>query len=182
MIRTERLLLRPWRDEDIAPFAAMNADPAVMRYFGATRDRAESEAAVQRIRAHHARHGFGLWAVELPGQAGFIGQIGLVQVPEALPCAPAVEVGWRLAQPFWGRGYATEAARASLADGFTRCGLAEIVSFTAVPNAPSRAVMQKLGMTRDPAGDFDHPALPEGHALRRHVLYRLHRHTWSGEK
>jgi ribosomal-protein-alanine N-acetyltransferase len=175
MMRTERLLLRRWRPSDLAPFAALNADPRVMRYFPTTLSRAESDAFAEQIEAHFAEHGFGLWAVEVPDLAPFIGFVGLSVPRFEASFTPCVEVGWRIAAEHWGRGYAPEAARTALAFGFETLGLREILSFTTVVNAPSRRVMEKLGMTHDPSDDFDHPALPEGHALRRHVLYRLSR-------
>jgi len=171
-LRTDRLLLRAWRDEDVAPFALMNADAEVMRYFPAPLNAAETVAMIARIRAGFAANGMGLWALELPGEAGFIGYAGLWPVTFDAPFAPAVEVGWRLARPFWGRGLATEAARAAMADGYARLRLAEIVSFTVPANLRSIAVMERLGMRRDVAGDFEYPNLPVGHALRAHVLYR----------
>ncbi len=174
-LQTPRLLLRPWRDEDLAPFAAMNADPRVMEFFPKPLDRAESDAAVARIREHFARHGFGLWAVEVPGVAGFIGFVGLVMQRFEAHFTPCVEIGWRLAVEHWGRGYATEAARAALDFGFANLDFDEIVSFTTPANVRSRAVMERIGMTRSPEDDFDHPVLPEGHPLRRHVLYRAKR-------
>ncbi len=174
-LRTARLLLRDWREADLDPFAAMNADPEVMEFFPRPLERAESEAAVARIREHLASQGFGLWAVEVPGVAGFIGFVGLAIPRFEAPFTPCVEIGWRLARAYWGRGYATEAALAALDHGFRERGLDEIVSFTAVENRRSRAVMERIGMTRSPDDDFDHPALPEGHPLRRHVLYRVRR-------
>lgn len=153
----------------------MNADPVVMEHYPSTLTRAESDGFVDRIEAHFEDHGWGLWAVEAPGVAPFVGYVGLWPAPATAPFAPAVEVGWRLAAAFWGRGYAPEAARAAVADGFERLGLVEIVSFTAVVNVRSQRVMEKLGMQRDPAGDFDHPALPVDSPLCRHVLYRLSR-------
>jgi RimJ/RimL family protein N-acetyltransferase len=171
-IRTTRLRLRGWRDEDLAPFAAMNADPAVMEFFPRPLDRAESDAAVARIREHFARHGFGLWAVEVPGVADFIGFVGLAVPRFEAHFTACVEIGWRLARAHWGRGYATEAARAALDFGFRDLALKEIVSFTVPANLRSRAVMERIGMTRSPDDDFDHPGLPEGNPLRRHVLYR----------
>ena len=174
-LRTERLLLRAWRDEDLAPFAALNADPAVMEYFPAVLSRPESDAAAAHIRAELAERGFGLWAVEAPGVAPFIGFTGLAVPRFEAHFTPCVEMGWRLARAHWGRGYAPEAARAALAHGFGALGLDEIVSFTVVGNARSRRVMEKLGMTHAPADDFDHPSLPPGHRLRRHVLYRIRR-------
>jgi RimJ/RimL family protein N-acetyltransferase len=154
----------------------MSADPDVMQYLPPFADRAAMDASVSRRRRHHEEHGFGYWAVELPGEAVFIGTVGLSRVPsQSLPFAPAVEIGWRLARPYWGKGYAHEAARATLDDGFGRLGLDEIVSFTVPGNGRSWRVMERLGMTRDPADDFDHPRLPPGHPLRRHILYRIWR-------
>ena len=173
VLRTGRLILRPWRDEDLAPFAAMNADPTVMRYFPSTLDRAESDAMVGRVRLHFATRGFGLWAVEVPGVTPFAGFVGLSVPRFEAPFMPCVEIGWRLAPECWGKGYATEAAKASLAFGFETLKLAEIVSFTVVANAPSRRVMERLGMHHEPADDFDHPSIAAGDPLRRHVLYRL---------
>ena len=169
----DRVRLRRWREEDRAPFAAMNANGRVMEFFPKPLDRAESDALVDRIEAHFGRHDFGLWAVEVPGVEPFIGFTGLSTATFEAPFTPCVEVGWRLAVGQWGHGYATEAARLALAHGFGPIGLREIVSFTAAGNRRSRAVMERLGMARDPADDFDHPSLPERHALRRHVLYRL---------
>jgi RimJ/RimL family protein N-acetyltransferase len=174
-IRTDRLLLRPWRESDLAPFAALNADPAVMEFMARPLDRAESDAFFARIMAHFDRHGFGFWAVEAPGAAGFVGLVGLAIPAFEAHFTPCVEVGWRLARDYWGNGYATEAARASLRYGFEQLGLREIVAFTVPANARSRAVMERAGMSRKAEDDFDHPALPEGHPLRRHVLYRIGR-------
>lgn len=175
-LRTERLLLRRWRPEDRVPFAAMNADSEVMEHFPAALTRAESDAFVDRIEAGFAAHGFGLWALEVapPGElAGeFIGFTGLSVPSFEARFTPAVEVGWRLARPAWGHGYASEAARRALSAAFGEYGLPEAVSFTSVTNERSQAVMRRIGMTHDPADDFDHPRLPSGHRLRRHVLYR----------
>src|SRR4051812_35360969 len=151
----------------------MNADPRVMEFFVARHDRAASDAMIDRIEAHFDAHGFGLWAVEVPGVAPFIGFTGLAVARFEAPFTPCVEIGWRLAAAHWGQGYAAEAARLALAYGFESAGLAEILSFTAVDNGRSRTVMERLGMQRDPVEDFDHPLVPEGHPLRRHVLYRL---------
>jgi RimJ/RimL family protein N-acetyltransferase len=151
----------------------MNADPEVMECLPRTLSTAQSDALIERIEAGFQANAYGLWAVELPGEAPFIGFVGLARVEFDVFFAPAVEVGWRLARPFWGRGLASEAARAALAFGFEQCGLAEVVSFTVEGNARSRAVMERLGMRRDPREDFDHPLLAEGDPLRRHVLYRL---------
>ena len=174
-LRTERLLLRPWRASDRPAFAQINADSRVVECLPGVMTRDESDAMVDRIEAHIERHGFGLWAVEVPGQVEFIGFIGLAIPTFEAPFTPCVEIGWRLDADHWGRGYASEGARAALAFGFASLGLDEIVSFTVPHNLRSRRVMEKIGMTRDQAGDFDHPRLPEGHTLRQHVLYRLKR-------
>ena len=173
MIRTERLLLRQWRDDDLDAFAALNADPEVMRHFPRTLSRAESETLVARQRTLIAERGWGLWAVEAP--EGFIGFVGLSEPRFEAHFTPAVEVGWRLARHGWWKGYATEAARAVTAYAFGELGLEELVSFTFVGNERSRGVMERLGMTHDPADDFEHPLLPEDDPLRHHVLYRLRR-------
>ena len=178
-VRTARLLLRRWREEDREPFARLNADPEVMRWFPAPLGREECDALVDRCEQEFEEHGFGSWAVEVVGGEPFVGLVGLHVASFAAHFTPAVEVGWRLVRSAWGRGYATEAARAALAFGFERAGLEEIVSFTVPGNGPSRAVMERLGMARDPADDFDHPAIAAGHPLRRHVLYRLRRCAWS---
>jgi RimJ/RimL family protein N-acetyltransferase len=175
-LRTPRLLLREWRDEDAEPFAAMSFDPTVMEYLLPFSDRAASDAWIERMRRHNDEHGFAYWAVELPGTAGLIGAIGLSCVRTLpVPFAPAVEIGWRLALAHWGQGYASEAAQATIDDGFGRLHLDEIVAFTVLTNQRSRRVMERLGMIRDPSEDFDHPAFPEGHPLRRHVLYCIRR-------
>lgn len=173
MIRTERLLLRQWRDEDLEPFAALNADAEVMEYFPALLTRAESDAAAEGNGRQIDEHGWGLWAVERLDTSEFIGFTGLWQVPSDYPFVPAVEVGWRLARSHWGVGFATEGARAAVEFGFGTLGLDEIVSMTAVGNLRSRRVMEKLGMTHNPADDFDHPRIPGGSPLQPHVLYRL---------
>ena len=170
---TDRLRLRQWVDADRAPFAALNADPEVMRYFPAPLDEGESNALVDRIARHISEHTFGLWAVETRDRQRFIGFVGLASATFDAPFNPSTEVGWRLARQAWGQGFATEAATAAIADGFDRLGLDEIVSFTAEINQPSRRVMERLGMQRDPTEDFDHPNVPVGDPLRRHVLYRL---------
>ena len=177
-LRTERLVLRPWRDADRAPFAALNADPEVMRYFPAPLTRGESDAMVDAITENFSTRGWGLWAVEVVDGPAFVGFIGL-NVPgfEAV-FTPCVEVGWRLAKEHWNQGYASEGARAALRYGFEVVGLDQILSWTATTNAPSQAVMQRIGMTHDPGDDFDHPRMPEGHPLRRHVLYRMPRARW----
>ncbi len=175
-LATERLLLRCWRDEDLEPFANMNADPEVMRHFPAPLTRDESNQLAERIRQGFADNGFGLWAVEVKGGAAFIGFIGLAIPTFDAHFTPCVEVGWRLAADYWGNGFAPEGARAVLEFGFRQ--LDEIVSLTAVQNLPSRRVMEKIGMTHDPSDDFDHPSLPKGHRLERHVLYRVRQDSW----
>lgn len=171
---TPRLVLAPWTERDLAPFAALNADPAVMRFFPATLSSEDSDALVSRLHGIWAEHGYGFSAVRRREDDAFIGMVGIQKVLNpAYPFAPAVEVGWRLAKAFWRQGYAAEAARAALAHGFDVLDLPEIVAFTTVTNLPSQAVMASLGMTRDPADDFLHPLLPEDHPLRPHVLYRL---------
>ncbi len=175
---TERLVLRAWRASDRAPFAAMGADARVMRFLGPLLSREASDALVDRFIAHFAERGFGPWAVEAPGVAGFIGFVGLGVPRFEAPFTPCVEVAWRLDAAHWGRGYATEAARAALRFGFETLALGEIVSFTTRENRGSRAVMERLGMTRDARDDFDHPALGAGDPLRPHVLYRLARDAW----
>jgi RimJ/RimL family protein N-acetyltransferase len=175
IIETARLRLRPWCDADLEPFAALNADPRVMEFFPSRLSREQSDAVATRIRNHFEQRGFGLWAVEVPELAPFIGFVGLSIPSFEAHFTPCVEVGWRLAHEHWGRGYASEAATAALDFGFRELGLDEIVSFTTTTNQRSRCVMERIGMTRAPEDDFDHPALAEGHALRRHVLYRISR-------
>ena len=171
-IRTLRLILRPWRPSDLPPYAALNADPDVLRWYPSTMTREQSDAQAAFLQLHIERHGFGFWAVEAPGVAPFIGFVGLEHLDFPAPFAPAVEIGWRLAREHWGRGYATEAAKAALRDGFGRLGLSEIVSYAVLGNAASFRVMKRIGMTRDRDGDFDLP-LPEGSPLRRAALYRI---------
>ncbi|WP_237060256.1 GNAT family N-acetyltransferase [Microbulbifer sediminum] len=172
-LTTERLLLRQWREDDRIPFAELNADPRVMEFFPAPRSRAESDATQDRLHAHIDRHGWGFWAVETRASGTFIGFVGLNSLAPDLPFAPGVEIGWRLAFPHWGRGYASEAARAALDFGFGTLGLDWICAFTPLDNRRSEQVMRRLQMV--PAGHFDHPAVPSGHPLRRHLLYRLGR-------
>ena len=176
---SDRMLVRPWQPADLDAFARMNADPRVMRYFPETLSAKQSTAFAQRIAAHFEEYGFGLWAVELVDLAPFAGFVGLNRPRFQSRFTPCVEIGWRLASAYWRRGYATEAAQAVVRHGFTRLDLREIVSFTVPHNRASRRVMEKLGMQHDPAEDFDHPALPAGHPLQRHVLYRLTRSNWD---
>ncbi len=174
-LRTDRLRLRRWLPADRGPFAQLNADPRVVEFLPAPLSRAESDARVDRIEDHFQQHGFGLWAVEIPGVTSFAGFIGLCIPRFEAAFTPCVEVGWRLDAAYWNRGYATEGARAALDFGFRWLQLQEIVSFTVPLNVRSRRVMEKLGMTHSPDDDFDHPLLAEGHPLRRHVLYRVRR-------
>jgi RimJ/RimL family protein N-acetyltransferase len=174
-LRTSRLILREWRPEDLDAYAALNADPEVMRYFPQTYSREESAEQMARMAQHQAVNGFTFWAAELPGEAPFIGFIGLARPTFQAHFVPCVEIGWRLARPYWGRGLATEGAKAALSFGFNTVGAEEIVALTTVSNQRSRAVMVRLGMGFSPDDDFDHPRVPEGSPLRRHVLYRLKR-------
>jgi ribosomal-protein-alanine N-acetyltransferase len=171
MIETSRLILRPWRQSDLPLFAEQNADPVVMRFLSGVLTREQSDAYVASAERHLAEHGFGKWAVEAPGVAPFIGAVGLSWVKFTAAFTPVVEVAWRLHRQYWGHGYATEAARAAIEDGFTRVGLPEVVALTALDNRASMRVMERLGMTR--TIEFDHPLVPEGNPLRRHILYRL---------
>jgi RimJ/RimL family protein N-acetyltransferase len=174
-LRTDRLYLRRWRASDRAPFARLNCDPRVVEFLPAALTSDQSNAVADRIEAHFERHGFAQWAVEIPGITPFAGFIGLSIPRFKAPFTPCVEVGWRLDADYWNRGYATEGARAALAFGFEWLQLEEIVSFTVPANVRSRRVMEKIGMTHSLGDEFDHPLLPEGHPLRRHVLYRLRR-------
>ena len=179
MLETERLILRPWRAGDLEPFAAMGRDPEVMAHFPSLLSREQSVEVMARVAGHIEREGYGFWAVEVRGGPAFAGFCGIAAVPFEAPFTPAVEIGWRFARAAWGHGYATEAARAALAHGFGTLGLREIVAFLVPSNARSEAVCRRLGMTRDPSGDFDHPRIPEGaisvggFAQRRHILYRI---------
>lgn len=174
-IRTPRLMLRSWRETDLPAYAALNADAEVRRWFPGTLTREDSDAQAAKLQSHITARGFGFWAVEAPGVAPFIGFVGLQHVSFAAPFTPAIETGWRLAREYWGNGYATEAARAALAHGLGPLALPAIVAFTVPGNTASRRVMERIGMQHDPAGDFDHPGVPEGDPLRRLVLYRAAR-------
>jgi RimJ/RimL family protein N-acetyltransferase len=179
---TERLILRAFRDRDREPFARMNADPRVMEHFPEVLSREQSDALVDRIGQRWEEDGIGLWALELRADGGFIGFTGITPPRFEADFTPAFEVGWRLAVDAWGQGYATEAARAALRFGFENRGLDEILSWTVPANVRSRAVMERLGMTHDPADDFDHPLIAVGSPLRRHVLYRLARVDWLAQR
>jgi 3-dehydroquinate dehydratase/shikimate dehydrogenase len=178
IIQTKRLILRPWEEKDLESFAKLNADPRVMEFFPGLLSAEESNQLAKKIRTAMDQQGWGFWAASIPGVADFIGFIGLAQVNFVADFAPAVEVGWRLAYDYWGKGYATEGAQAALDYGFDTLNLKEIVSFTAVQNSRSRKVMEKIGMHHIEQEDFDHPKLPEGHPLKRHVLYRLEANEW----
>jgi RimJ/RimL family protein N-acetyltransferase len=182
MIETERLRLRPWEARDRAPFAALNGDPEVMRYFPKPLTRAESDALIGRLEARWASDGFSFGVAERRTDAAFLGMVGLARVQFALPETPAgaIEVGWRLARAHWGQGYATEAARAWLDWGFATLAPDEIVAFAVPHNRPSQAVMRRLGMRPDPARSFQHPKLDEGHPLRLHRLFAIARDAWAG--
>ncbi len=175
---TERLRLRQWRDSDRAPFFTLAADPQVMEFLLPLPTRADSDAAIERARGLIASNGWGFWAVEHKASGEFAGFTGLNAPMASLPFSPCVEIGWRFARKWWGQGLAGEAARGALQVGFDHLGLDEIVAFTAVGNLRSAAVMERIGMHEDVAGAFDHPAVPEGHALVRHRLYRISRAAW----
>ncbi len=184
-LHTDRLLLRRWREADREPFAAMGTDPAVMRFFPALLTRSESDALAARADSLFEQHGYGLWALEHASSGEFIGFTGLAPMPAGVPGSGGVEVGWRLAREFWGQGFATEAARAALRFAFGQPGLGlgevlggvlgevlgEVHSITAVINLPSRAVMERLGMTL--IDEFEHPRVALGSPLRPHVHYRI---------
>jgi ribosomal-protein-alanine N-acetyltransferase len=173
MLQTERLILRRWQDSDREPFAEMNADPRVMEFFSDVLTREESDRLIESIESHFDNRGFGLFATELKAEQKLIGFIGLHVASFQAHFTPCVEIGWRIAAPYWGKGLATEGSREVIRYAFEWLRLESLVSFTVPENVASRRLMEKLGMTHDPAEDFDHPKLPEGHRLRRHVLYRL---------
>lgn len=177
-LETPRLLLRPWKDSDLDPFAALNADPDVMEFFPKLMTREETSAMVERIKARYAEDSFCFWAAEEKETGNFIGFIGLGRPSFEAHFMPCVEIGWRLARPYWGKGYAPEGAREVLRDGFERSNLNEILALTAVLNTKSIRVMEKISMHHDPADDFLHPALEDGHYLKPHVLYRITQKEW----
>ncbi|SIS04298.1 Protein N-acetyltransferase, RimJ/RimL family [Aquipseudomonas alcaligenes] len=179
-LSSERLILRPWREDDLDALAQLCADPEVMAHFPVPLDRAGSAELLGKLMAHQAEHGFTFWALECRDTAGVIGLAGLARVGFVAPFVPAVEIGWRLARPYWGLGYALEAARRALQFAFEDLQLDEVVSFTVPANQRSWGLMQRLGMRRDAAGDFEHPNLPVGHPLRPHWLYRISREAWHG--
>lgn len=178
-LRTERLILRPWTVADRAPFAAMNADPEVRRFFPSLQTRAESDASADFLASQFERTPYGPWAVEVPGKVAFAGFVGLWQPPPDVRPHGPVEIGWRLARDCWGKGYATEAARAALDFVFREQFLDAVVAFVVPANIASRSLMDRIGLREDSAAAFDHPRVPEGHALRRHLLYRGARMDWA---
>lgn len=175
MIATDRLIIRPWRDSDRAAFAAMGRDPQVMRFLGPLQSREECDQAIDRMMAMQTALGMCFWAVERRDDAAFIGFCGLKPGPVDTPLADGIEIGWRLAQVYWGQGYAREAAQASLDWGWTNLDCLAISAITVMANSASWGLMERLGMQRVPDGDFDHPSLPEGHPLRRHIRYTIAR-------
>lgn len=178
-LRGPRVLLRPWRTDDLAAFAQLNADPAVMEYFPSVLDTEQSDDLAKRIQAGFENNGFGFWALEIPSVLPFAGFVGLsVPGSAGLPFMPTVEIGWRLCQQAWGKGYASEAARVVLAHAFTALKLPEVVAFTTLTNQRSQAVMQRIGLSYAEGEDFMHPALPADHPLRHHVLYRVRYEDW----
>ena len=181
-LRTPRLVLRRWTEADQEPFARINADPRVTEYLPGALTRAQSDAMIERIEAIFEEHGFGFWAIDVIDGPTCIGCAGLAVPRFEAHFMPAVEIGWRLAPEYWGSGYATEAAQEALRFGFEEAGLDEIVAFTVPANTRSQSVMERIGMTHDPADDFDHPSLPAGHPLRRHMLYRIDRERWQCEE
>lgn len=181
-IQTDRLILRSWKEEDLKPFAELNADPHVMEYFPAILSKVESDQMVKRMQAKIEERGWGLWAVSKIETQSFIGFIGFNDVDQStlpVPFTPAVEIGWRLGFSHWGKGYATEGATACLKHGFQILGLDEIVSFTAKENTRSRRVMERIGLHHNLKDDFDHPKVQEGDRLKKHVLYRLNHSEWK---
>lgn len=176
-LRTERLLLRQWCDKDFAGFAELNADPDVMEFYPDLLSRQESNAAAEKFKFLIAQNGWGFWAVELRHDQSFIGLVGLHKPIYELPFSPCVEIGWRLASAFWGRGYATEAGRACLDFAFAQLDLSEVFGFTSVSNMKSRAVMERLNMANIGA-NFDHPIIPDDSPLREHVVYKINKQQW----
>ncbi|MGD9738727.1 MAG: GNAT family N-acetyltransferase [Bauldia sp.] len=181
-ILTERLILRDWRPEDRPAFAAMNADPRVMHFLRGPMSAADADSMIDRFTAEIVREGLGIFAVEEAVSGRLVGMIGLHRIRPSIPIAPAVEVAWRLAADTWGQGYASEGARACLAFGFDEIGLPEIVAYATAPHAASRRVMEKIGLRRSAADDFDHPELPMDDPFRRHVVYRLRAEDWRGDQ
>ena len=178
MLQTERLILRPWTDDDLTAFAKISGDPEVMEFYPQPLTKEQSHSMGSRVQSRLDERGWGFWAVELPNQKKFIGFVGLHIPKDSLPCSPCVEIGWRLAKEYWGRGYATEAANESLRYAFTELNLTEVVSFTTLANLPSQAVMQKIGMS-DTGNNFMHPDIGTAHPQCEHVLYKISRKEWQ---
>ena len=182
MLETERLILRQWRNDDYIPYAKLNADPSVMRFFPSTLSEQESNEQADRIKSLINNNGYGFWAVELKSCGKFIGFVGLHKQDEhsGIPNSPLIEIGWRLSTEYWGLGYAPEAAKVALAFAFEKLSLREVYAFTALPNEPSQRVMTKIGMDNINQ-DFNHPKLPPGHVLERHCLYKITKEQWLGK-
>lgn len=178
-IKTKRLLLRQWKESDLDPFAQLNADPCVMEFFPSVKTFEESSKEYEAILEHFKKHGYGWWAVSAINHSDFIGFIGLRYIDFPAAFTPAIEIAWRLSHKYWGKGYATEGANASLQYGFEILNFPEIISFTSIINIRSQAVMKRIGMHHDPKDDFDHPKLPKEDRLSRHVLYRLKASNWQ---
>lgn len=178
ILQTKRLILRPWKESDLAPFAEINSDPKVMEFYPAPLTRAQSDEYAEKIQRESLERGYGFWAVEVPKVSSFIGFVGLNYWNLEASFAPCIDVGWRLASPYWGYGYATEAAREALRYGFEEVDLSEIVSMATIGNARSHLVMERLGMKHNPSENFHHPKLPGNHPLSLRVLYRLSRSDW----
>lgn len=178
IIQTDRLILRQWKETDLEPFAQLNADPRVMEHFPSIKTFEESSQEYEAILEHFKKHGYGWWAVSEKNKTHFIGFIGLRYIDFPASFTPAIEIAWRLAYDYWGRGYATEGALGSLKYGFEVLQVPEIISFTSIPNTRSQAIMKRIGMQHDPQHDFDHPKLPKGHKLSRHVFYRIGINAW----
>lgn len=178
-LHTARLHLRNWQPADLVTFAELNADPQVMQFFPDRLDRQQSDALAARIQRHTEQYGFGVWVLESHEQPGLIGILGLQHVLFDSAFSPAVEIAWRLLPAYWHQGLATEAAQAALRFAFEQLALPQVLAFTVPANQPSQALMQRLGMQRDPAEDFLHPLLPKNHPLRPHVLYRIDRANWQ---
>ena len=182
ILKTQRLILRPWKESDLLPFSQLNADPKVMEFYVSTLTRSESDSLAEKMQKEAALRGYGFWAVEVPGVADFIGYIGLNYWNLEMSFAPCVDVGWRLASSYWGNGYATEGAKEALRYGFEELELDEIVSMATIGNTQSHRVMQRLGMSCNPSENFHHPKLPQDHPLSMRVLYRLSSAEWMALK